>query len=76
MKCPTTGKQGYESAREAQAALDLIERRISDGTILDMCYARRAYLCPDCDDFHLSKKGAKHYNPTDVYPTSVRGPVS
>lgn len=74
MKC-STGKHGYWDAQTAQAALDTIEQRIADGTIEDMCFARRAYICPECDDYHLSKHGAKHYNPTDVYATSVRGPV-
>lgn len=74
-RCPS-GKHRYKDAQAAQGALDTLEARIAAGTIEDMCFAKRAYICPDCNDYHLSKLGARHYNPTDVYATSVRGPVA
>jgi hypothetical protein len=68
-------KLRYSTPAAAQHALDVLEQRIADGTIEDPCRAIRGYLCPDCDNWHLSKLGAKKFQATDVYATSVRGSV-
>lgn len=65
----TTGKRQYSSAAEAQSTLDRLIRRWNDGTIADPCFAKRAYKCPFCGDYHLTKKDAHRFNPTDVFPT-------
>lgn len=68
----TCVKIGYRSPQAAQGALDTLEQRIADGTIEDPCRAIRAYLCPSCDNWHLSKLPAKKFQPTDVYASSVK----
>ena len=62
-----TGKRQYRDAFEAQDALALLVKRWSDGTILDPCFAKRAYKCPDCGCYHLTKQTARRFNPTDVH---------
>jgi hypothetical protein len=64
--CPS-GKRQYPDARAAKAALDRLMERWRLGTIADPCFAKRGYLCPDCDQYHLTKLDARRYNPTDVH---------
>jgi hypothetical protein len=64
--CPT-GKRQYADVRAAKRALDLLMERWTNGTIADPCFAKRGYLCPDCDQYHLTKKDAWRYNATDVH---------
>lgn len=54
---------------EAQEALDRLVRRWRTGTLKDPCFARRAYVCPDCGYYHLTKQDARRFNPTDLFPT-------
>lgn len=63
-----TGKRQY-SADEAVATLDRLIRRWNEGTIEDPCFAKRAYDCPFCPSYHLTKMDAHRANPTDVFPT-------
>jgi hypothetical protein len=66
--CPT-GKRQYRDAKEALITLERLIRRWMDGTLADPCFARRAYLCPDCGHYHLTKQPARRPNPTDVHVT-------
>lgn len=67
-----TGKREYADATEAVRVLNRLQVRWNDGTILDPCFAKRAYRCPDCGFYHLTKQDARSYNPTDVFPTVAR----
>ena len=68
MTCPT-GKLAFSTPEAAREALDRLSTRWAEGTIEFPCYVRRAFLCPDCDNWHLTKAGARHFNPTDVFPS-------
>lgn len=70
--CPT-GKRQYGDAQAAQRALDLLVERWRNGTIADPCFARRGYECPDCGQYHLTKKAAWRHNPTDVHAHGLPG---
>lgn len=59
------------TASTAQITLDRLVQRWKDGTLQDPCYARRAYLCPSCGHYHLTKQDARRFNPTDVFPTGT-----
>ena len=60
-------KRGYPDAFAAQEALSRLVQRWLDGTIQDPCVAQRAYKCPDCGSYHLTKQPARRFNPTDVH---------
>lgn len=60
-------KRGYRNAEEAQRTLNRLAQRWQDGTLEDPCFARRAYICPDCGNYHLTKQAARRFNPTDVH---------
>lgn len=64
-----TGKRQYEDGPTATAVLNRMVERWNNGTIEDPCFAQRAYRCPDCGYYHLTKQPARRPNPTDVFPT-------
>jgi hypothetical protein len=66
--CPT-GKRQYFGAAEAQATLNRLVVRWRTGTIQDPCFAKRAYECPSCGAYHLTKQDPRRHNPTDVFAT-------
>lgn len=65
-------------ADEAQRTLDKLVMRWRTGTLKDPCFARRAYKCPDCGWYHLTKQDARRPNPTDLFATGAvpRKPVN
>lgn len=63
----TCTKRSYPDAATAKRVLDRLVQRWNDGTIEDPCFAKRAYQCPDCGSYHLTKQDARRFNPTDVY---------
>jgi len=65
MNC-RSGKRQYRTAADAKEALDRLIRRWMDGSLADPCFAKRAYRCPDCDQYHLTKQDGRG-NPTDVH---------
>lgn len=50
--CKTTGKIRYPSEEAAQDTLSSIWAQPHPGRRLEC----RAYLCPDCDGYHLTSK--------------------
>lgn len=66
--CYYTGKRTYNRS-EAVEALNTIVRRKRTGAIRDMCYAKRAYQCPDCGSYHLTKQDARRPSSADVFAT-------
>lgn len=64
-----TNKRQYGTARTAQNILDNLIRRWNTGEIQDPCFARRAYVCPFCGQYHLTKMDANRPNPSDVFPS-------
>ena len=66
--CPS-GKRQYDGRADAQATLDRLVERWNNGTLNDPCFAKRAYPCPDCKYYHLTKQDPRRHNPADVFPT-------
>lgn len=66
--CYQTGKRKY-TRTEAVDALNAIVHRKRSGTIRDMCFAKRAYYCPDCGYYHLTKQDARRPSTYDVFAT-------
>ncbi len=66
--CYYSGKRQY-TRDQAIDALNTLVTRKRNGTIRDMCYAKRAYRCPDCGHYHLTKQEARRTNSADVFAT-------